>query len=103
MAAIPRVPHRSTGSVSVTVTGVSWAQGPSREFSQKQQEMRSATGLGTRLQHRSKVHQETGPETHTPVTLLRQSLKAPAQASMGLLHQVQGAQMGCPDKASQGI
>lgn len=103
MAAIPRMPHRSTGSVSVTVTGVSWVQGPSREFSQKQQEMRPATGLGTRLQHGSKVHQETGLETHTPVTLLRQSLKAPAQASMGLVHQGQRAWMGGPDKARQGI
>lgn len=48
--------------------GISWVQGLSREFSQKQEEVSPETRLGTRLQNRSKVHhQETGLKTGTSV------------------------------------
>lgn len=52
-------------------------QGPFTELREKQKELSPETGLGTRLQNRPKVHQETGLKTGTPVTL-RQGLKAPA-------------------------
>lgn len=62
-----------TGSTDSQGEGMSWVQGPSREFSQKQQEVRPEAGLRTRLQNRSKVHQETGLKTSTPVMYLGQS------------------------------
>lgn len=61
--------------------GMSWVQGPFRELREKQNEPRPETGLGKRLQNRSRVHQKTGLKTGTPVTQpLRHGLKAPAWA-----------------------